>query len=76
MEKKIDFPRVLSKMADTHEQEDMEVAENPGESPEMNNLNVVINSKNDEYIIIIIFRVIFYKRTVKFGFFSLSKRVT
>ena len=34
MEKKIDFPRVLSKMANAHEQEDMEVAENPGESPE------------------------------------------
>ena len=74
--KNIDFPRVLSKMADAHEQEDMEVAENPGESPKMNDLNVIINGKNDEYIIIIIFRVIFYKRTMKFGFFSLSKRVT
>ena len=63
-------------MADAHEQEDMEVAENPGKSPKMNDLNVIINSKNDEYIIIIIFRVIFYKRTMKFGFFSLSKRVT
>ena len=49
-------------MANAHEQEDMEVAENPGESPEMNDLNIVINGKNDEYIIIIIFRVIFYKR--------------
>ena len=52
-------------MADAHEQEDMEVAENPGESPKMNDLDIIINGKNDEYI----------KRTVKFGFFSLSKRV-
>ena len=63
-------------MADAHEQEDMEVAENPGKSPKMNDLNIIINGQNDEYIIIIIFRVIFYKRTMKFGFFSLSKRVT
>ena len=63
-------------MADAHEQEDMEVAEIPGKSLEMNDLNVIINGKKDEYIIIIIFRVIFYKRTVKFRFFSLSKRVT
>ena len=75
MEKKVDFPRLLSKMADAHEQEDMEVAENPGKSPNMNDLNIIINRKNNEYmIIIILFRVIFYKRTVKFGFFSLSKR--
>ena len=75
MEKKVDFPRLLSKMANAHEQEDMEVAENPGKSPKMNDLNVVINGKNNEYMIIIIFRVIFYKRTMKFIFFSLSKRV-
>ena len=62
-------------MANADEQEDMEVAENPGESPKMNDLNIVINGKDDEYIIIIIFRVIFYKRTVKFRFFSLSKRL-
>ena len=62
-------------MADAHVQEDMEVEENPGESPKINDLNIIINGKNNEYMIIIIFRVIFHKRTMKFGFFSLSKRV-
>ena len=52
-------------MADTSVQEDMEVEENPGESPKINDLNVVINGKNNKYMIIIIFRVIFHKRTVK-----------
>ena len=56
-------------------QEDMEVEENLGESPKINDLNIIINGKNNEYMIIIIFRVIFHKRTMKFGFFSLSKRV-
>ena len=72
---KVDFPRLLSKMADTCVQEDMEVEENPGESPKVNDLNVIINGKNNKYMIIIIFRAIFHKRTVKFGFFSLSKKV-
>ena len=62
-------------MADVSVQEDMEVEENPAESPKINDLNIVINGKNNENMIIIIFRVIFHKRTVKFGFFSLSKRV-
>ena len=64
-------------MADACVQEDMEVEENPGESPKINDLSVIINGKNNEYLIIyiIIFRVIFHKRTMKFGFFSLSKRV-
>ena len=48
-------------MANAHGQEDMEVAENPGESPKMNDLNIIINGKNDEYIIIIIFRIIIQK---------------
>ena len=74
MEKKKLTPRLLSKMADAHEQEGMEV-ENPGISPKMNDLNVIINGKSNEYMIIILFRVIFYKRTMKFRFFSLSKRV-
>ena len=62
-------------MANAHVQEDKEVEENPDESPKINDLNVVTNGKNNEYMIIIIFRVIFHKRTVKFGFYSLSKRV-
>ena len=62
-------------MADVHVQEDMEVEENPGESPKIDDLNVIINGKNNKYLIIIIFRVIFHKRTMKFRFFSLSKRV-
>ena len=62
-------------MADASLQEDMEVEENPGESPKINDLNIIINGENNEYMIIIIFRVIFHKRTVKFGFFSLSKKV-
>ena len=62
-------------MADTCVQEDMEVEENPGKSPKINDLNIVINGKNNEYMKIIIFRVILRKRTVKFRFFSLSKRV-
>ena len=75
MKKKVDFPRLVSKMADASVQEDMEVEENLGESPKINDLNVIINGKNNEYMIIIIFRVIFHKRTMKFRFFSLSKRV-
>ena len=62
-------------MADASVQEDMEVEENPGKSPKINDLNIIINGKNNEYMTIIIFRVIFHKRTVKFRFFSLSKRV-
>ena len=62
-------------MADTRVQEDTEVKENPGQSPKINDLNIVINGKNNEYMIIIIFTVIFHKRTVKFRFFSLSKKV-
>ena len=73
--KKVDFPRLLSKMADACVQEDMEVAENPAESPKINDLNIIINGKNNKYMIIIIFTVIFHKRTMKFRFFSLSKRV-
>ena len=74
-EKKVDFSRLVSKMADASVQEDMEVEENPGKSPKINDLNIIINGKNNEYMIIIIFRVIFHKRTMKFRFFSLSKRV-
>ena len=62
-------------MVDTCVQEDMEVEENPGESPKINYLNVIINGNNNKYVIIIIFRVILHNRTMKFGFFSLSKRV-
>ena len=42
-------------MADTCVQEDMEVEENSGKSPKINDLNIVINGKNNEYMIIIIF---------------------
>ena len=62
-------------MADASVQEDMEVEENPVESPKINDLNIIINGNNNKYMIIIIFRVIFRKRAVKFRFFSLSKRV-
>ena len=62
-------------MAATCEQEVTEVEENPGESLKINDLNVIINGKNNEYITINIFRVIFKKRTVKLRFFSLFKRV-
>ena len=62
-------------MVATCEQEAMEVEEYPGKSPKINDLNVVINGKNNKYITINIFRVLFYKRTVKFQFFSLFKRV-
>ena len=62
-------------MANASVQEDIEVEENPGESPKINDLNVIINGNNNEYMIIIIFRVIFHKRTMKFRFFSLSKRI-
>ena len=48
-------------MANARVQEDMEVEENPGESPKINDLNIVINGKNNEYMIIIIFRVISQK---------------
>ena len=44
-------------MADTSVQEDMEVEENPGEPPKINDLKVIINGKNNEYMIIIIFRL-------------------
>ena len=66
---------LVSKMVNTSVQEDMEVEENPGESPKINYLNVIINDNNNEYVIIIIFRVILHKRTMKCGFFGLSKRV-
>ena len=75
MKKKVDFPRLVSKMANASVQEDVEVEENPGESPRINDFNVIINGKNNEYMIIIIFRVIFHRRTMKFRFISLSKRV-
>ena len=60
-------------MANTSVQEDMEVEENPGESPKINDLNIVINGKSNKYMIIL-FRVVFHKRTMKFRFFSISKR--
>ena len=53
-------------MAAPCEQEAMEVEENPGKSPKISDLNIIINGKNNEYITINIFRVIFYKITVKF----------
>ena len=65
-------------MAAACEQDAIEVEENSGESLKINDLNVIINGKNNEYItinIFIYFRVILYKRTVKFRFFSLFKRV-
>ena len=62
-------------MAAPCEEEEMEVEINPGESAKMSDLNVVINGENNEYITINIFSVIFYKRTVKFPFFSLFNRV-
>ena len=46
-------------MAAACEQEAMVVEENPGESPKINNLNIIINGKNNEYITINILRVIF-----------------
>ena len=51
-EKKVDFPRLVSKMANACVQGDMEVEENPGESPKINDLNILINGKNNEYIVI------------------------
>ena len=39
-------------MANASVQEDMEVEENPGESPKINDLNVIINGKNNDYMII------------------------
>ena len=53
-------------MATPCEEEAMEVEQNPGESPKMSDLKVVINGKNNEYTTINIFRAIFHKRTVKF----------
>ena len=61
-------------MATPCEEEAMEVEQNPGESPKMSDLKVVINGKNNEYITINIFRAIFHKRTMKFRFFSLIKK--
>ena len=62
-------------MAAPCEEEAMEVEQNPGESLKMSDLNVIINGKNNEYMTINIFSVIFYK-TVKFQFFSLFNRVS
>ena len=53
-------------MATPCEEEAMEVEQNPGESPKMSDLNVIINGENNEYITTNIFRAIFYKRSVKF----------
>ena len=61
-------------MATPCEEEAMEVEQNPKESPKMSDLNIIINGKNNEYITINTFRVIFYKRTMKFQFFSLFKK--
>ena len=61
-------------MATLCEEEAMEVEQNPGESLKMSDLNVIINGENNKYITINIFRAIFYKRTVKFRFFSLFKK--
>ena len=48
-------------MANASVEGDMEVKENQGESPKINYLNIIINGKNNEYMIIIIFRVTFHK---------------
>ena len=57
-------------MADACVQEDMEVEENPGKSPKINDLNVIINGKNNEYMIIIKSHI----SQKNHEFFSLSKR--
>ena len=46
-------------MATPCEEEAIEVEQNPGESPKMSDLKVVINGKNNEYMTINIFRAIF-----------------
>ena len=61
-------------MATPCEEEAMEVEQNPGESPKTSDLNIIINGENNEYITTNIFRAIFYKRSVKFRFFSLFKK--
>ena len=61
-------------MATLCEEEAMEVEQNPGESPKTSDLNIIINGENNEYITINIFRAIFYKRSMKFRFFSLFKK--
>ena len=56
-------------MATLCEEEAMEVEQNPGESTQTSDLNVVINGENDEYIIRNMFGTIFFKKTVKSRFF-------
>ena len=63
-------------MAATCEQEAMEVEENPGKSPKIKDLNVVINGKNNEYITINIFRVIFYQKNCEIPNFQPIQRVS
>ena len=60
-------------MATPCEEEAMKVEQNPGESAQTSDLNVVINGENNEYITRNIFRTIFYKRAVNFRIFSLFR---
>ena len=43
----------------------MEVEQNPGESTQTSDLNVVINGENNKYITRNMFRTIFFKKTVR-----------
>ena len=49
-------------MATPCEEEAMEVEQNPGESTQTSDLNIVINGENDEYIIRNMFGTIFFKK--------------
>ena len=60
-------------MATPCEEEAMEVEQNPGESTQTSDLNVIINGENDEYIIRNMFGTIFFKKTVKSRFFYLFR---
>ena len=61
-------------MATPCEEEAMELEQNPGESAQTSDLNVIINGENNECITRNILRTIFYKKTMKSRFFSLFKK--
>ena len=60
-------------MATPCEEEAIEVEQNPGESMQTSDLNIVINGEHNEYITRNMFRTIFFKKTVKSRFFSLFR---
>ena len=63
-------------MATPCEEEAMEVEQNPGESAQTSDLNVVINGENNKYITRNIFRTIFYKKKREIPIFQSVQKVS